>query len=49
MLYSYYIANRTYEFDLQEEYANYSNYKVYVLNCKHYAKIYNVYKFRHAM
>ena len=40
MLYSY-IANRIYEFDLQEEYANYSNYKVYALNSKHYTKVYN--------
>ena len=35
------IANRTYEFDLQEEYANYSNSKVYTLNSRHYTKVYD--------
>lgn len=40
MLYSY-IANRAYEFNFQEEYANYNNSKVYALDSKHYTKVYN--------
>lgn len=40
MLYSY-TANRIYEFDFQEEYANYNNSKVYMLDSKHYTKVYD--------
>ena len=43
------IANRTYEFDFQEEYVNYNNSKVYALDSKHYTKVYSAYKFRHTM
>ena len=41
MLYSYYIANRTHEFNIQEEYAIYNNSKVYMLDSKHYTKVYD--------